>query len=55
MKEEKKCKVEFSMEMEDGMKTEVSKEMSMVEAKKMMQSIKDSMMGDKYMKGGMDG
>ncbi len=55
MKEEKKCKVEFSMEMPNGMKTEIKKEMSHTEAKKMMQSIKGSMMDDNYMKGGMNG
>ncbi len=43
MKEEKKCKVEFSMEMEDGSKVEISKEIPMEEAHKMMKQIKASM------------
>ncbi len=50
-----KCKVEFSMEMPNGMKTEIKKEMSMAEAKKIMLYVKEAMKDDNYMKGGMNG
>ncbi len=55
MKEVKKYKVEFSIETEDGMKIEVSKEMPFDVAMKMMHEIKGSMGGDSAMGAGIKG